>query len=155
MVDKSYYDSVKTMIDTNKLHKKIFEEEISRTGLHRTQHFILMRLLHEEKLPSQKELAKHLNITAAGVTLALSKLESEGLITRESASDTRYNEIKITEAGINIVNQSKESFSKIDLSMFEGISFEEKVIFDKCLKKMKENLENLLNYERDKNEKMD
>lgn len=136
-----YTDTVKLMIDTNRLHKKVFECEVSKTGLHRTQHFILMRLSKEEKLPSQKELAKHLNITPAAVTLALSKLEIDGLITRKAAEDTRFNEIKITDAGLKIVKSCRELFSKIDCSMFEGISDEEKEIFDRCLTKMKSNLE--------------
>ena len=144
MMKNNYKDSIKTMIDTNRLHKKIFEDAISKKGLHRTQHFILMRLLDEEKLPSQKELAIHLNITPAAITMALDKLEADGFITRKSANDTRYNEITITDAGIEIVKESKHSFEKIDEAMFDGIRPDEKEIFDKCIKKMKNNLEKLI-----------
>ena len=140
-----YKSSIKNMIDTNRIHKKIFEDEISKTGLNITQHFILMRLSGEEKLPSQKELAKHLNITPAAVTLALSKLESDGYIKRCAAEDTRYNEIHITDSGSKIVEESRLVFDKIDRTTFDGITDEEKDIFDKCLLKMKINLESLTN----------
>lgn len=140
-----FIDSAKAMIRVNQLHKKAFDREVSKTGLHRTRHYILMRLAREGKLPSQKELATHLGITPAAVTLALSKLEKDGLITRCAAEDTRYNEISITDAGMNIVTKSRDSFGKIDTMMFEGITEEEMSVFDACLKKMQDNLNILMN----------
>ncbi len=136
-----YKDTVKLMIGINRLHKRAFEEEISKSGIHRTQHFILMRLSDEAKPRSQKEIAEHLGITPAAVTLALSKLEACGLIERKAGEDTRFNEISLTEKGREIVEATRASFTKIDEAAFCGITAEEKEIFDRCLKTMKKNLE--------------
>ena len=46
-----FTESAKAMISVNQLHKKAFDREVSKTGLHRTQHFILMKLAREGTLP--------------------------------------------------------------------------------------------------------
>ena len=79
------------------------------------------------------------------MTLALSKLEKDGLIIRCAAEDTRYNEITITDEGKDIVRKSRESFGKIDATMFDGITDEEKLVFDLCILKMQNNLDKLIN----------
>ena len=139
-----YTESIKAMIALNRLHRKVFENEVSKTGLHRTGHFILMSIAKEGKLPSQKDLAGRLGITPAAVTLALDKLEEDGLVMRKTAQDTRFNEIAITEEGRKIVSRSRAYFAKVDAAAFEGITDAEREIFDKVVCKMNNNFKKIL-----------
>lgn len=126
MVDKNMLTAVNMLIKTNRMHKKLIDSNVCRSiGLHRTLHMILMHLSRKDKLPSQKELAEHMNITPAAVTGALKKLESGGYIKRSIGDDNRYNEITITPLGRSIVEQTHEMFTKIDESLFYGFSDEE------------------------------
>ena len=140
----AYTESIKAMIALNRLHKKVFENEVSKTGLHRTGHFILMQLSKDGGLPSQKELAALLGITPAAVTLALGKLEEDGLVARKAGQDTRFNEIEITESGREIVSRSREYFAKVDVCAFAGVLAEEKEIFDRVVSKLTDNLKDLV-----------
>ena len=99
-----------------------------------------MHLAIREKLPSQKELANHLNITPAAVTGAIKKLEKEGYIERTLGHDNRYNELRITEKGREIVKQTHQLFSEVDSSMFEGFSDDELDMYIACLEKLQANI---------------
>ena len=87
-----------------------------------------------------KEMAERLQITPAAITVALSKLERDGLISRKTGADSRYNEIEITEKGKEIVERSKNHFAKVDREAFQGIDESELLVFEKCLDKMYSNL---------------
>lgn len=126
MIEKNMLTAVNMLIKTNKMHKKLIDSNVCKSiGLHRTLHMILMHLARKDKLPSQKELAEHMNITPAAVTGALKKLETGGYIKRSIGDDNRYNEITITPLGRSIVEETRAMFSKIDTSLFYGFSDEE------------------------------
>ena len=126
------------------MHKRLIDSSVSaQVGLHRTQHVILMHLAKKDRLPSQKELADHLNITPAAVTVALQKLESGGYIIRSAGDDNRFNEISITELGRRVVEESKAIFAKIDESMFDGFSDEELKILISYLERMQKNISDI------------
>ena len=141
MADKNMLTAVNMLIKTNRMHKKLIDSNVCRSiGLHRTLHMILMHLSRKDKLPSQKELAEHMNITQAAVTGALKKLESGGYIKRSIGDDNRYNEITITPLGRSIVEQTREMFTKIDESLFCGFSDEEIFGFIGYLEKIQNNI---------------
>ncbi len=120
------FSAVNMLIQTNRLHKRLIDTKVAgRIGLHRTQHIILMRLAKTGVLPSQKELADHLGVSAAAITTALKKLESGGYIERSCGNDNRYNEIRITALGKTTVEDSKSIFLEIDKSMFINFSYGE------------------------------
>ena len=141
--DKNY-ELVRKMITTNKMHKQAIETVVDDIGIHRGRHLILMNLAKAEKISSQKEMAERLQITPAAITVALSKLERDGLISRKTGADSRYNEIEITEKGKEIVERSKNHFAKVDREAFYGIDESELLVFEKCLDKMYSNLISLL-----------
>ncbi len=141
MSDSKIFTAVNSLIKTNRMHKKLLDSRLSEAiGLHRTQHIILMHLCGKERIPSQKELAEHLNITPAAVTGALKTLETEGYISRNIGSDSRYNEITITDLGRRIVEESRAVFSKVDKALFEDFSSEEIEFLISCLEKMQNNM---------------
>ena len=65
---------------TDRLHRKAFEGLVSRLGIHRSQHIMLMHLAKDEGT-SQKALAEHLQISDAAVAVTIKKLEAgEGCV---------------------------------------------------------------------------
>ena len=152
MDDNKVLKAVNLLIHTNRSHKRILDSCVcSKIGLHRTQHIILMHLARHNSLPSQKELAEHLGITAAAVTGALKKLESGGYILRKIGGDNRYNEILITETGRRVVSESRAMFHSIERSLFVGFTDDELTEFIGFLEKIQSNV----NSEEEKaNEKM-
>ena len=144
MAGNNNFNAVNMLISTNRMHKRLIDSSVSaQVGLHRTQHVILMRLAKKDRLPSQKELADHLNITPAAVTVALQKLESGGYIIRSAGDDNRFNEISITELGRRVVEESKAIFLKIDEAMFDGFSDEELKILISYLERMQKNISDI------------
>ena len=128
-----------------RLHHRLCEKRLAALPIHRAQHMILMRLAKEGKLPSQKELAEQMEISSAAVTVAVKKLEAGGYIMRcANQSDCRINAISITDAGRNVVWESRRIFDALDIQMYEGISKEELALFKKTLDKISENLSAVL-----------
>lgn len=137
--------AIELTIHTRHLQKALFESRVKTTGLYGTQHRILMHLACRHKLPSQKELANHLQITPAAVTGALKKLQSDGYIDKNLGHDNRFNEIEITEKGSKVVERSKEIFDSTERSVFDGFSDEELEMYIQCLEKLKRNIKSYQN----------
>jgi len=144
MSESKYTSLVKKTIVANKLHKQAIETLVDSTGISRNRHHILMLIARRGKLTSQKEMAEHLGITQAAVTLALSKLEKDGLILRTSGADSRYNEITITDEGKRIVDRSREHFMKIDECVFSGFSEDELMLYEALITRIQDNLKLML-----------
>lgn len=132
--------AVDMMIRTEHMHRAMIEGRVHEIGVHRTQHRILMHLARNECLPSQKELADHLNITPAAVTGALKKIERDGYIERTLGQDNRYNEIRITDKGRELVKLTRRLFSEADLAMFEGLDEGEISAYVRTLEKIQNNI---------------
>lgn len=131
---------VRALIRTNRMHRELIERSVSTMGIHHTQHRILMYLSKSEKIPSQKELAEHLCVTPAAVTLALKKIEKDGYIKKKLGKDNRYYELEITEKGRELVLLTQKVFGDVDSRMLSGISKDDLLVFERCLSKMQSNL---------------
>lgn len=140
MQENNLLRAIDMMIRTNHMHKALIDSRVRTLGIHRTQHRILMHLARHERLPSQKELAEHLDITPAAVTCALKKIENDGYVERTLGHDNRYNELRITEKGRALVTQTKELFCEADSAMFEDFSDEELEIYIRCMEKLQANI---------------
>ena len=132
--------AIEMMIKTDHMHRALIDSRAGSLGIHRTQHRILMHLARHGKLPSQKDLARHLDVTPAAVTCALKKIEKDGYIERTLGHDNRYNEIQITEKGRALVQQTRTMFSEVDESMFVGFSDDELETYISCLEKLQANI---------------
>ena len=132
--------AVNIMIQTDRMHKHLFDSNVSKIGIHRTQHRVLMHIARHGKLESQKSLAEHIGITPAAITGVLKKLESDGYIERVQGSDNRYNEVKMTERGRAVVEESFLLFLRLDTSLFAGFSDEELDGYIYCLEKIQNNI---------------
>ena len=140
MTDTKLARAIEMMIKTDHMHKAIIDCRVGSLGMHRTHHRILMHLARCDKLPSQKELAQHLNVTPAAVTGAIKKIESDGYVERSLGHDNRYNELCITEKGRELVKKTRKLFSEIDASMFDGFTDEELDTYISCLEKLQANI---------------
>jgi DNA-binding MarR family transcriptional regulator len=125
----------------NRLHRAAIEKRMSATGIHRSQHMILMYLNRCDSSVSQKEIAAHFDISPAAVTVSLKKLEAGGYIRRScSENDNRFNEIEMTKKGKDVVNFSHDIFESIDNLAFEGIKADEMHTLAELLDKILGNL---------------
>ena len=132
--------AIEMMIKTDKMHRFMIDSHVKEIGIHRTQHRILMHLARDGILPSQKELADRLDITPAAVTGALKKIEQDGYVERTLGQDSRYNELKITKKGIDMVNRTREILAAADTAMFVGFTDEELDTYISCLEKLQANI---------------
>ncbi len=139
-MESKVFTAINKLIKINRAHKSLIDSRVAEIGMHRTGHRILMRLAREGALPSQKKLAEHLEITPAAVSGALQKLESDGYIARKLGSDSRFNEITITEKGKEAVEKTKALFSEVDDTLFVGFSEEEIADFSGYLERIITNL---------------
>lgn len=136
--------AIEMMIKTDHKHRQLIDSCVRDTGVVHTQHRILMHLARHKTLPSQKELAEHLNITPAAVTQSLKKLERDGYIEKCLGQDNRFNEVSITEKGRALVKKSKDAFFKTDRALFEDFSPEELENYMRCLEKMQNNMNKII-----------
>ena len=132
--------AINMMIKTDHMHRCMIDSRVGLLGIHRTQHRILMHLAKSDKLPSQKELADHLNITPAAVTGLLKKMEADGYVEKTLGRDNRFNELQITDKGRELVKRTRTVFCEADTSMFEGFTDEELDIYISCLEKLQANI---------------
>lgn len=149
MTETKLSRAIEMMIKTNHLHKALIETKAGTLGIHRTQHRILMHLARHNQLPSQKELAEHLNVTPAAITGALKKIEADGYVERTLGHDNRYNELRITDKGRELVKKTRVLFCEVDSSLFDGFSEEELNSYVKSLEKIQANIKK--QYERKEN----
>ena len=124
-------------------HHACVERRIGDLGIHHSQHRMLMQLARTGESPlSQKELAEIMGISPAAVTATLKKLEREGYISRSMTDeDNRRNEIRITEAGLSKVIESRTAFEATDRAMFEGFTPEEMETFISFMERLDRNLD--------------
>ena len=129
------------LISANRAHKSMVEKYVDQTGMHRSQHHLLMLIACNPKVPSQKELAEKLSISPAAVTVSLKKLEKLGYIERCAAeTDNRYNEIRISSEGKSLIEDTQHMFEKLDKAVFEGFSEEDLDRFMQYMKKIHQNI---------------
>ena len=138
--------TIHAFISADILHRRTIEGWAADAGMHRSQHRMLMYLSRCDATPAQKDLAKHFDISPAAVAVTLKKLESDGYIERGKCgerTDSRYNEIKITDRGREAALQSRKYFQHVDNESFKGFSAEELNLFTSLLERMQENLKNV------------
>ena len=139
MVQKAIF----TFIATDKMHRKAIEKWATDAGMHRSQHRMLMYLSRCDSMPSQKDLALHFDVSPAAVAGMLKKLEADGYIERGKCAertDSRFNEIKITERGREATIQSRKYFRHVDMEAMRDFSDEELEAFVGFLLRIQENL---------------
>lgn len=128
-------------IRTDRLHRKKVEQFADELGIHRSQHYVLMRTAHMGGSVAQKTLAAELEISPAALAVTLKKLQSGGFVEKTPMKDDqRENTVTLTEKGMEIIRISEQRFSGIDAKMMDGFSDEELQTLLGFLERMQKNL---------------
>ncbi len=135
-------EAIRLFIQTDRLHKSLFDGVMNTVGLHRSQHWALLYLHRHGAIDSQREIADHLGISPAAVAVMMKKLETLGYVKRHvSSSDNRNHTIELTAAGEDILERTRCFFSDIDRRMLEGLTDGELDVFIACHQKIQKNLQ--------------
>ncbi len=142
-------ETVHRLVGVARGHRASFEALREATGLGRSAHYTLMRLADADNVLSQTEIAQILQVSPAAVAAMLKKLEADGYVQRRAnPSDTRINDITLTEKGRAVVQNSHAQFAALNAAMFDGFSAEEIERFSACLVRIQNNLNALADKER-------
>ena len=126
--------------DTHRLFGHSIHDMIAKKGISNTVHSVLFHLQFAESL-TQVELVEKTHVRPSTISVALQKMEADGLITRTpSEDDQRYVKVKITEAGLAMCKEMKTYVHALDLSLTEGIDEEELKVTNKVLRQIIEKL---------------
>jgi DNA-binding MarR family transcriptional regulator len=86
-----------------------------------------------------RELADHLHVAAAHVTVELRSLASRNLIRKvPSSSDRRAFSVELTKPGLELLNQLAPLLAEVNVVLFAGVSFSEMVVVHRFLKRVVE-----------------
>ncbi|MGN0174449.1 MAG: MarR family winged helix-turn-helix transcriptional regulator [Acutalibacteraceae bacterium] len=135
------FECTHMFMSTDRTRRRCFDRELKSMGIHHTQHRVLMYIEHHEGIINQKQIAENFDVSPAAVVGTIKKLESNGYITRcSSEKDNRFNEIKITEKGKKIIEETHSAFEALDRKTFECFNEEEIDQLIYLLGKMKKSL---------------
>jgi len=124
---------LKTM---NYLHRKIFKKYKITTSQYHT-----LNVIHnfKEKNISINEIKEYLVIMNADITRIVDKLEKKGYVIRKrSKKDRRMVRVRITEAGVELVNQISLLIDKSHQENFSSLSKDELRSLNNLLKKLED-----------------
>ena len=136
-------DDIDALIHTMRLHHRVVERRIDGLGVHHSQHRMLMRLSCLGRSVSQRELADAIDVSPACVARMLKLLTSAGLVEKAGGPDGRRNEISVSTAGKQLVEDSKAVFREIGEQMFDGLTEDELQTLGSLLERLNENLSNM------------
>ena len=102
-------------------------------------HILILAFLHAEGPKRPSAIAEKLKVTTGGVTVLTTKLIKAGLIEKtQNEADRRASQIHITEAGIEMLERSRQHVDNLFENLF-GMLTEDEIqtlqnIFEKCMK---------------------
>ena len=127
----------------HKNHKKYLNDELSKYDLNLVQVLCIFRINKEEGL-SQKDLSDGFYLTKGAITKAITKLENNGIISREKSEvDKRQYALKLTEKGKKLVPiledlnadwEFKMGFNELDsefIETFKDLAFRAVILNNK------------------------
>ena len=119
--------------------RRSVECKVKDTGLHRSQHRILM-ILGRHPDCSQTVLAEKLEVSPAAVAVALKKLEKAGYIARAcDDKDNRMNHVVVTPKGLEAIRISCIHFQEVENALLKGFSDEELDAAERFLRRFIQN----------------
>ena len=138
---QDYHKLCCMMMRAMRMHRRIIEGRIQSLGIHPSQHFLLMQLSREGNIPSQARIAEMMDVSPASVARTLKNLDEGGYILRMGGeTDSRRNEIAITEKGESVVDESRRLFMNVDNAVYADFTEEETLQLERLLHKMIGNL---------------
>ena len=126
--------------DVSRMFMLRVRHECERHGVSHGHHKLLMELYHNDGA-TQLQLVKLTHLTAPTVSVALGKMESEGLVSRiADTSDMRAMKVFLTDKGREKVELVRKTFHETEEILLNGIPQEETDAAVAVLRKMLINL---------------
>lgn len=117
-----------------------FEKQISSTGLHSGQVFIMKTLWQNDGL-SQAEMVKILNLSPPTIYNMVIKLEKLGLVdVKKDTIDARIMRVFLTEKGIQIKPEVEEQIRVFENKIFGVLTDAEKMMCSLLIQKLTDNI---------------
>lgn len=139
------HDTIHRFMYVDRLHRQAFDGLLGNLGIHRSAHRILVYIQRNGPVYSQKEIARHFDISAAAVAAAMRRLEADGYLSRcVPDEDTRRREVRITPAGEALLERTRQIFSSVDEAIFRDFSDEELLALTAELDRLQASLVSLL-----------
>ena len=123
-----------------KLHRGRAEELLSEIGLHVGQE-MLLNVLWTEGEVTQTELANHLEIQPATLTVALRRLEKSGLVVRSrDPNDQRVSRVQPSFKSAELQDGVADRWSKLEQESVVNLSKDEQAELSRLLAKVSDGL---------------
>ncbi|MBN2501144.1 MAG: MarR family transcriptional regulator [Anaerolineales bacterium] len=123
-----------------RLHHLRVRTLLKDSGVHRGQPKLLFALAEEDGL-TQTELVKRMQIAPATVTKMITRMEKSGFLKRKrDLKDQRVSRVYLTDAGRALKSELIEISQSIGEEVFAGFSQEERILMQRLLLVMRENL---------------
>lgn len=122
------------------VYRSLSESLIDQIGMHRAQATLLCRLYEKDGM-TQSEIGEQLSVQGATVTNMLQRMEESGLVTRRrDLDDNRLVRVYLTELGRESERAITDQFLKLESTVFEGISDDNRALFRRVLNQMLNNM---------------
>lgn len=140
MLEKADAKPSMLMHDISKLFGMSMRRQTEEVGISDGCRRIIMELSHHDGVP-QLALAKHAHLSAPSVSVALSKLEADGVVERKTDDeDMRQSKVFITDKGREVDKLIRQKFDLTEEIMLRNVSEEETAALMKTLRKLLSNL---------------
>lgn len=135
-----YYEAVGAMHRLELLRRIKARSLMADSGLHPGQPRLL-EYIRSHPGCTQKEAADELDVTPASAAASLKRLEKAGFVTRQTdEKDARRNQLFLTDAGRQQIEENRRQFDALDAHMFSGMTESEVAAFRSACEKMFDNL---------------
>src|SRR2546428_8185640 len=121
-------------------YRGLLDALMDRIGLHRAQVNVLCRLFAQDGM-TQSEIAEQLSVQGATITNMLQRMEEAGLVTRRrDPDDNRLVRVYLTDLGREKEHSITEQFMKVEQTVFEGISQQDRTMLRRAFKQIIKNM---------------
>jgi DNA-binding MarR family transcriptional regulator len=121
-------------------YRSLSDAFMDQIEMHRAQATLLCRLFVQEGM-TQSEIADQLSVQGATVTNMLQRMEEAGLVTRQrDVEDNRLVRVYLTDAGRSKERSIVEQFVKVEETMFEGLTQEDRASLRRMLRLVLNNM---------------
>jgi MarR family transcriptional regulator, organic hydroperoxide resistance regulator len=121
-------------------YRSLSDSLMDQIDMHRAQAMVLCRLFNQDGL-TQSEIGEQLSVQGATVTNMLQRMEDAGLVARRrDDDDNRVVRVNLTEAGRERERAVLDQFIKLEETIFEGISANDRVRLRQLLNQMLHNM---------------
>jgi len=139
------FDNFLSFIYTFEIVNKYLDNELSKSGLNRTQMNVLHILIARGGMLIPTELSRRIIRSKHATTKVIDSLEKLGLV-RSSATkrDRRLRKVSITEKGLDLVEQTMSIRHDIGSRVMKCLSQEEAMAFQSILKRFRKHIIELM-----------